>query len=501
MNAPLEFADPVAHLDRQVLVDFLGKTRWFGGKGRPFAVSDVRRIGTLAQSPDGAASPPHVVVLLVELTYHDVPASDPDAVEIYQVPLALYTEAEHRLDHAFVGWWEEPGRGWVHAYDALHDRQAMALWLVAFGRAEPDGDPGSEAARADVGDLRFHRMPGHDLDLEAVSSLFTGEQSNSSVAYGEDAVLKVFRKITPGANPDITTHEALTRAGSTHVAHLYGWVEYSRTEAAGGESDGGAGDLLHLGMLQQFLRTASDGWDLALSSVRNLFADDDLAARDAGGDFAGESARLGTTLREIHEVLREHFDQDHTTGSRIADTMRSRLRTAVESAPDLASYEAGLLALYDRVAEVDRVPVQRVHGDLHLGQTLRTALGWKLVDFEGEPARPLAERMLPDSAWRDVAGMLRSFDYAPHVVERQHTELGPEGAEDRAARGRQWTERNQRYFLDAYAEELTPEQRLLLDAFVADKAVYETLYETRNRPTWVDIPLAAVDAILQEEGT
>ena len=138
-----------------------------------------------------------------------------------------------------------------------------------------------------------------------------------------------------------------------------------------------------------------------------------------------------------------------------------------------------------------------MHGDLHLGQTLRTARGWKIVDFEGEPAKTLAERMLPDSPWRDVAGMLRSFDYAAHAVERSHDELDEAALAELRARGAEWVERNQRYFLAAYAggrpDRAT--QRTLVTAYIADKAVYETVYETRNRPTWVDIPLAAIARI------
>ncbi|CAN5405237.1 phosphotransferase [soil metagenome] len=466
------------HIDPQVLVTYLSKTRWFGGKGRPYEVSAVRRIGTLSDT----GPYPRVVVLLVELTYSDVAPGADDAVELYQVPLALYTDPEHRVDHAFVGWWDEPGMGWVHAYDALHDRQAMDRWLQAFGAAATSS---TEDAPEHLGGLDFHRIPGHDLDLESVSTLFTGEQSNSSVAFGEDAVLKIFRKITPGANPDITTHEALTRAGSTDIAHLYGWVSY------------GTGDeTLHLGMLQQFLRTASDGWDLALTSVRNLYADAELAAREAGGDFAGEAGRLGETLAAVHTVLADSFERSTVSGAFIAEQMRLRLRAALPIVPELAEHEAGLLSLFDRLAAIDAVPVQRVHGDLHLGQTLRTALGWKIVDFEGEPAKALSERVLPDSPWRDVAGMLRSFAYAPHAVERQHTDLDDDGADDRHQRGLEWAERNQRYFVGAYSGgEPTPDELTLLDAYVADKAVYETVYETRNRPTWVEIPLRAIARI------
>lgn len=459
--------EPVTYLDPAVLVGYLEKTRWFGGKGRSFAVTGVERLGRL-----GTADP-IVDVLLVELTYDDAaPGAAPD-VELYQVPLACYTDPEHRLDHAFVGWWEDPEQGWVHAYDALHDRESNALWLQAFGAAAD--------APTEVGGLVFHRVPGHEIDLEAAGSLFTGEQSNSSVAFGEDSVLKVFRKVTPGANPDITTHEALTRADSPDVAHLYGWVEHGQT---------------HLGMLQQFLRTATDGFDLALSSVRNLYADADVAARESGGDFSGEAGRLGDTLREVHALLREHFGESTVSAPTVAAQMTARLTSAVHAAPALAPHEARVRAVFDRLAGLGDVPVQRVHGDLHLGQTLRTALGWKIVDFEGEPAKTLAERVLPDSPWRDVAGMLRSFAYAPPVVEHQHTELDDPGAIDRHARGLEWAERNQRYFLAAYAGgDLTPEQRTLLDAYVADKAVYETVYETRNRPTWVEIPLAALTRI------
>ena len=465
------------HLDPQVLVNYLARTRWFGGKGRPFSVTGVRRLGTLGERGQ-------VDVLLVELRYADGAGGSDVDVELYQVPLSYYVNPEHRLDHAFVGWWEDPDRGWVHAYDALHDREATHLWLAAFGES------------GTVGGLEFHRVPGHDLDLDAVGALFTGEQSNSSVAFGEDSVLKVFRKITPGANPDITTHEVLTRVGSDHVAQLYGWVEFTPVVEEAGH---GRLETLHLGMLQQFLRTATDGWELALTSIRNLFAYPELAARDAGGDFSGEAARLGEALREVHDVLRNEIpvspDRTLTPGA-IADAMAARLDAALLVVPGLEEHAGRLRTAYAALGALPDVPVQQIHGDLHLGQTLRTSLGWKIVDFEGEPAKPLAARLLPDSPWRDVAGMLRSFDYAPHVVERDLFEPEDDERAGLRARGEEWAERNQRYFLTAYAGgDLTAEQNLLVHAYLADKAVYEAVYETRNRPSWVDIPLAGVARI------
>jgi maltokinase len=467
--------DQHSHVDPQVYANYLDRTRWFGGKGRPYAVTGVRSLGVL---PGG---PPVVVVHLVELTYSDTEGG----TELYQVPLAFYEHPEGRLDHAFVGWWEDPDHGWVHAYDALHDREAMALWQQAFDAA--DGATVTEGEG-----LRFHRLPGHHLDLEAHSTLFSGEQSNSSVAFGEDALMKVFRKVTPGRNPDITVHEVLTQAGSDHVAALYGWLDVVDDES---------GDVFQLAMLQQFLRTATDGWDLALTSVRSLLGDPEVRAHDSGGDFAGEASRLGEALREVHAALHERFPSETRTEQTAADlaaTMTARLDAAAGVVPELEPYLKGVRRVFEEVADLGGIEVQQIHGDLHLGQTLRTSHGWKIVDFEGEPAKPLAERLRPDSPWRDVAGMLRSFDYAPRVIERSimHGDGEDADAELRGLRAEEWAERNKNHFLHAYAGgQLSPEQQALLNAYVADKAVYETVYETRNRPSWVQIPLQAVARI------
>ncbi len=468
------------------MVSYLGRTRWFGGKGRPYDVTGIRRIGEIPR--DGVG--PLVVIQLVEVTYGDVEGG----TEWYQVPLVLYTDPETRLDHAFIGWWEEPAYGWVHAYDALHDREAMANWLRAFDRA---GQEAGGNRHDPASGLAFHRLPGHDLDLSVHSTLFSGEQSNSSVAFGDDSLMKVFRKITPGVNPDIRVHDVLTRAGSDNIASLFGWLDWIDREE--GEEEGGDGTTVQLAMLQQFLRTASDGWDLALASARDLFAEADLHAHEAGGDFAGEATRLGQSLRDVHTVLAQHFPvevRDAGATAALADAMTARLEAALPVVPELAAHADALRAVYDRVRGLDRLEVQQIHGDLHLGQTIRTSLGWKIVDFEGEPAKPLAERLLPDSPWRDVAGMLRSFDYVPHAVSRALAEHDPSGAPQRAYRTDEWAHRNRNHFLAAYAGvEIDPEQQILLDAYVADKAVYETVYETRNRPSWVTIPLEAVARI------
>ena len=455
---------------------WIDQARWFGGKGREWTLTGLRRVGELADPPAGL----HVAVELAEVSYAGT-GSDRET-ELYQLPLAYYAEPQERISHAMVGEWDDEEFGRAYVYDALHDRQSMALWLRAFAA------PPASTAR---GLLHFHSLPGYDLDLDAHSTLFSGEQSNSSVAFGEDSLMKVFRKVTPGVNPDIAIHQVLTEAGSTHVASLYGWLDLVDEET---------NTTIQLAMLQQFLRTASDGWDLALASVRNLFAEGDLHADEVGGDFAGEAARLGVALAEVHADLAEHFPVEHrdaTEVAALAAAMEGRLDAALDVVPDLAVHASRLRETYARLRDLDSVEVQQVHGDLHLGQTLRTARGWKIVDFEGEPAKPLAERLRPDSVWRDVAGMIRSFDYVPRVVALTGAGFDPGAeAEQRSYRAAEWSARNRAAFLDAYTgqrgEQVGTSAATLLDAYLADKVVYEAVYEARNRPGWLSIPLAAL---------
>jgi maltokinase len=460
----------------------MGKARWFAGKGREWSLTRLRRVGELPDPPGGL----RVAIELAVVSYATGGSSEgsPDGsaeTELYQLPLAYYAEPQDRLSHAFIGEWDDPELGRSYVYDALHDRESMALWLRAFAA------PQTTTAR---GLLDFHRLEGHELDLEAHSTLFSGEQSNSSVAFGEDSLMKVFRKVTPGVNPDIAIHQVLTEAGSSHVAALYGWLDLVDEET---------NTTIQLAMLQQFLRTASDGWDLALTSVRNLFAEADLHADEVGGDFAGEAARLGVALAEVHADLAAHFpveQRDAAALDALATAMEDRLAAALDVVPALAEHEERLRATYDSLRGLEHLEVQQVHGDLHLGQTLRTVKGWKIVDFEGEPAKPLAERLQPDSVWRDVAGMVRSFDYAPRVVALTGGFDSGAESDQRDYRAAEWSARNRAAFLDAYStqrgEELGRSARTLLDAYVADKVVYEAVYEARNRPGWLSIPLAAL---------
>lgn len=435
------------------LAAYLARQRWFAGKDRPFQLGAVGTVA-LPPTPEG----PRVVIALVEVAY-----ADGGAPETWQVPLSWRTAPVDRLEHALIG----PHDG-LFAYDAVHDRDAMAQLARAFD--------------TDTGQPRFVRVSDQHLDLTAPAAVLDVDQSNSSVAFGEAALLKVFRKITPGINPDIEIHERLTRAGSHHVAALLGWVEHDT-------SDG----VVQLGMLQQFLRTASDGWTLARGSMRSLLAEADLHPHEVGGDFATEAARLGEAVAATHATLAAAFPVDvldKAASRALAARLVARLDAAVRVVPALAAHADVARPVLEAVGALAEIPVQRIHGDLHLGQTLRTVKGWKLVDFEGEPARPLAERREPASAWRDVAGMLRSLDYVSAVVEREVAAAPTSQADYRRA---EWVERNREAFLAAYSPAgLTDAERVLCDAFELDKALYECAYEAGSRPDWVDIPLAAV---------
>jgi maltokinase len=309
--------------------------------------------------------------------------------------------------------------------------------------------------------------------------LFTGQQSNTSVMLGDTAIIKLFRRLELGHNLDIEVHRALNAADISDVARLFGWVE-------GTWVSGGRQLDADLAMVIEQLAGAVDGWELALDSLKAANA----SRVRVGSGFTSEAEALGKALSEIHHALRSAFPTEKVPGARTAMIMMDRLREAASIAPALKPNIPGLMRCFDHLS-AEMLDTQRVHGDFHLGQTLHAAVGWKITDFEGEPAKTIAERRAPDSVWRDIAGMLRSFDYAAASVPGPHSEAW--AAECRAG------------FLRGYADgDLDIADAGILRAYEADKAIYEVVYETRNRPDWVDIPLRAVAALAanapQEDG-
>jgi maltokinase len=459
--APAELSD--------LLALWLPAQRWFAGKGRHFVVEKMTALGVLTERPWRSD------LWLARVRYEDDGGS-----ETYQVPLVRRPEPADQVSHVLVGETPDPdygGRSWW--YDALHDKEVTGAWLAGIATGRTDGL------------LTF--VPGphpEDLPLDASSLVNTGEQSNTSLIFDDAAILKVFRRVYPGRNPDIEVHQALGRleGGARHVARLLGHVSARWP---------GPDDRLvdaDLAMLQEFFRTASDGWELAKASVRDLYAEADLHASEVGGDFAGEAYRLGQATAEVHADLARALPTgmlDAAEVAELAEAMARRLDAALPTVPALETYAAGLRAAFRALGGHESgLPVQRVHGDYHLGQVLRTSHRWVVLDFEGEPAKPLSERTRLEPPVRDLAGMLRSFDYAARHLLADHPH-----ERQLSYRADEWATRNRTAFLDGYAEAGGPDPRedgVLLRAYEADKAVYEAVYEARNRPSWLPIPLASL---------
>ncbi len=433
-----------------MLATWLVKQRWFAGKGR--AVHDLAIVADTQLVP-GDPALRHLIVCV----------SHGATVDSYQLFLGLRSRLPAGLRHARIG--ADSG---AQVYDGLHDTELTRPLLGAI------------AADATIGPLQFCPIPGAPIETDVDSLVLTGEQSNTSLVFGESAIMKVFRRPAPGPNPDLEVTAALARLGSPHVAEPYGWIE-TRMEGA----------TTVLAILSRFLKAASDGWSLAATSVRDLYASEGTAAADAGGDFAGEAERLGMATAEVHADLADAFGTDELQPEAVrelAEQMYRRLDLAIAAVPELARYADMIGSGYSDLAKLtEPVPAQRVHGDYHLGQVMRTQTGWVVLDFEGEPASPLAQRRARSSPLRDVAGMLRSFDYAARHQLINHPE-----AIRLAAVASDWVRRNCDAFCAGYAAAggLDPARNsVLLRALQLDKAVYEVMYEARHRPSWLSIPL------------
>lgn len=426
--------DPDELADKLVttLPDVLPTLRWFGGKDR--AITAVRPLRTTPLADDTV----HVIVEVEQ----------PGRTEQYQLLISEHSEG----------------------FDATADPERNGLLLTKIAANE----------RADG--IVFAHEPGVELRTSLRGRPIGVEQSNTSLIYGQQYILKIFRKLARGENRDLVMHRALRSVGCEHIARPLGSIST--------ELDG---EPVTLAMLQEFLPDAVEGWDMAKTSVRDLMAEADLHADEVGGDFAGEAYRLGHAVAKVHADLAEAF------GSRMADDdaithaiagMQQRLDTVLDAVPELTRYEEPLRATFEEARRhIGAIAIQHIHGDLHLGQVLRTVHGWLLIDFEGEPAAGVAERNALKSPLRDVAGMLRSFDYAARQLL-----IGQPDDDQLAYRAMEWTKRNRAAFCDGYAEVAGDprDNTHLLRAFELDKAVYEVAYEHANRPEWLTVPLSSI---------
>ncbi|MFJ3334710.1 maltokinase [Streptomyces sp. NPDC086766] len=439
-----------------LLREWLPRQRWFAGKDRP--VTDLRLLSMTELFPG-------CLHLLVHADHGGAPAGPgaggvpapagtPPPADCYQLLLGVREQLAPRLRRAFIGRAVEGPLAGLAIYDALYDPRSARLLLERLRR------PGT------AGPLRFEADRSVHIPGDLVPRLLDAEQSNSSIVYGDEFILKVFRRIQPGVNPDLEVPWALARQGCTRVPAPVAWLRTTRPEEA------------TLGVLQPFLRDAADGWTLALRALTT------------GDDFTAQAHQLGQATAEVHLALATAFPTgEHRETARPAAGMTERLEAAAHSVPALRPYTSRLRTAFAALAGCDAgPPPQRVHGDLHLGQVLRAGREWFVIDFEGEPSRPLAERRIPESPVRDVAGMLRSFDYAA----RQRRPWRPE-----------WARRCREAYCAGYASRAGWDPRkkhALLRAYETDRAVYEVLYEARHRPDWLDVPMAAIERLAVRGG-
>jgi maltokinase len=435
--------------DEQQLIDFVTQQRWFGSKTRTVTHARVVDTATLRDVE------PQLEVALVEIGF------ETGTHETYQLLV---------------------GDGDLDALsDPRHVRELVHM--IRAGATVPTQE----------GVVEFRPVEGFaGLGTELLEARPVGaEQSNTSVVFDEELILKAFRRLEPGINPELELLRFLTEHGFGNIAALGGWYAYS----------GGAMSTT-LGILQQYVHNARDGWELAL---------DELA--EAPERFLTRLRRLGEVTGQMHTALAADANDPNFCPETpsveslglLTATVDEQIEQIFLALPDDETV-APIAGRGEEVREILRLLTHagsrgkliRHHGDFHLGQTLWSEGGndWVILDFEGEPARSLHERRRKRSPLRDVAGMLRSFAYAVSAAELLRGTSAPAGWEDRA----------REVFLESYLASVEPTLlpagheaiRRLLAVFELEKAVYELRYELDNRPDWVRIPVAGIQRLMEE---
>jgi maltokinase len=452
-------------LDAESLREWIQLQRWYASKSR--SVTGIEIVESVALEEE-----PLLLLALVQTRFAT------GTHELYQLPIALRPadgdEQQSPELIARIGEWD--------VYDGLAD-PAHALSLLRR-------ICGTEPIDTEEGCFSFHCIPGFvPVGDEAEGRLMGVEQSNSSIVFDDRLVLKAFRKLEPGVNPELEMLRFLTAHQFPHIAPLQGWYEYE-----------GHALSSTLGVVQTFLPRAVGGWELALEEIES--------SPDAFLERLGD---LGAITAQMHNVLASDAGDPAFSPEEPSNEALSLLTATVDE-----DIERIFVRLPDdeRVAPIlgrgqdvrERLAARaqigaggraiRTHGDYHLGQTLATPSGWVIIDFEGEPARPLPERRQKRSPLRDVASMLRSFAYVTSAVEILRGRQPPEGFEEQA--------REQflaRYLAEVEATLLPAGEAAtanLLSIFELEKAIYELRYELNNRPDWVAIPVAGIRRLLEE---
>jgi maltokinase len=452
-------------LDLEELAEWLVERRWFGARTR-----ELTQVGVIDMPLLDPAEPP-LRIALVEATFGT------GSHEIYQVPIAIDAGDELPAEARIAGF----GDG--AAYDLFAERRdpPRLLKLIAAG---------GQVASAEGRIIFAWDEDAAPLPEGTRARPISSEQSNSSVVFGENAILKIYRRVEAGVNPELELLRFLGARGFRQIPSLLGWFSYEGRPAEA-----------TLGIVQEFIADGRDGWEWTLDGL----------AGDPGA-LLNPLRGLGATIGAMHTALasdptdpvfaaEERGNESLALFTATLDEQIERVFLDLPEEERLAPIAHRGEELRDQLRAFAGIggagAAIRVHGDLHLGQTLTSDRGWTILDFEGEPARPLPERRAKHSPLRDVAGMLRSVAYAPLAARLQR---GAEVPED-------WEPQAREHFLDGYLDAIDPsllpatkrEIDQLLSIYELEKAVYELNYELNHRPDWVEIPVAGITRLLEVE--
>jgi trehalose synthase-fused probable maltokinase len=451
-------------LSPERLEEWLLRQRWFGAKARELSHVCVLDAAEIADGSDP------LLLLIVEVR---TPAGTHD---LYQLPVGISRDGTPRGERIC----EEDG---VLVYDALADeRQTARLGeLIAAHATVSEGHT----------TVSFDLARSVELAPHPSARRVSSEQSNSSVVLDDRYILKAFRRLEAGVNPELEMLSFLAEHGFENIAAIDGWYSYH-------------GELLNatLGIMQQYIPNAKDGWQLVLAALE----------RDAGDDLLGPLEDLGAVTGRMHATLASdpedpEFAPEEPSEEHVAlltATIDEQIESVFKTLPEretLAPIVGRGEELRDRLSLLSHTGVGgrliRAHGDYHLGQTLRSGEGWVVLDFEGEPGRPVRERRRKRSPLRDVAGMLRSFAYAATAGAL---------ADGREPATSDWEQSARSCFLEGYMATIDPmllpagmqaiEKQLAM--FELEKLLYELRYELENRPDWLIVPVTGILSLLAE---
>ena len=517
----------------RALPEFLQRQRWYGAKAR--TLRSVHVVNHWMLSLAGGLSPAWWLLIDVEFEQGDP--------ELYQLPVCLIpTLVANQFMH------EHPRGVILRVHGAGGEEIGVvcdAIWSPLFWRTVLTAY-GTQAKFLRDGIIAFE-VPTHirerlaegssQIDLSRFT-IHGGEQSNTSVIIDGQLILKLYRKVIPGENPELEIGRFLTEKTSLKcVPRMAGAIVYHPESSSKIQSE------MTLGIIHETVKNQGDAWTHTLKLLADYFSrvrtispvrgslldvsrqvprEDD---RNRLGDSIIASRQLGLRTAELHlalssgtgpafaaEALTESWQQAwHATLLREARNVFDLLKRKTPELPEeIRPFAQKLISLESRVIN-GYEPLEtstlgglriRCHGDYHLGQVLYTGHDFVIIDFEGEPARPLRERRAKHSPLRDVAGMVRSYHYASHAARMEYRSQHPQAEDDHLRTvGRAWYQWVASRFLAGYfqAMENAPclpsdpaQQQRLLNAYVLEKAIYELAYELNNRPDWVRIPLEGI---------